>query len=282
MQGGACGEHPEGAVRTARVVTHSMKCVSSYYIHVGVSWILFYFHVYFTRTTRAAVCTPRPHTAHSSLCRGQRVIFGVTRTAVKKLTYAAIAAAPRSHARETHGEVGTAAHRAHGIEISGRLQEAREAHGMKAVAACRHERLAMLFARETICQTFLANAAVVVHRAVVDAVLGAAAALAGSTAGCPAVAAAAMVGVVGVVGVVGGVGVVGVASACNVAACGVFPSCRLSSSCTSFAAAANQATTARATATTTSAATTSAATATTASRHLGGHRAAATRVCALF
>ena len=222
------------------------------------------------------------HTAHSSLCRGQRVIFGVTRTAVKKLTYAEIAAAPRSHARETHGEVGTAAHRAHGIEISGRLQEAREAHGMKAVAACRHERLAMLFARETICQTFLANAAVVVHRAVVDAVLGAAAALAGSTAGCPAVAAAAMVGVVGLVGVVGGVGVVGVASACNVAACGVFPSCHLSSSCTSFAAAANQATTARATATTTSAATTSAATATTASRHLGGHRAAATRVCALF
>ena len=92
----------------------------------------------------------------------------------------------RSHARETHGEVGTAAHRAHGIEISGRLQEAREAHGMKAVAACRHERLAMLFTRETICQPFLANAAVVVHRSIVDAVLGAAAALAGSTAGCPA------------------------------------------------------------------------------------------------
>ena len=53
VQGGACGEHPEGAVRTARVVTHSMKCVSSYYIYVGVSWILFLFH--YEDDVRAAV-----------------------------------------------------------------------------------------------------------------------------------------------------------------------------------------------------------------------------------
>ena len=44
MQGGACGEHPEGAVRTARVVTHSMKCVRSYYIHVGVSCVMDFFY----------------------------------------------------------------------------------------------------------------------------------------------------------------------------------------------------------------------------------------------
>ena len=75
MQGGAgtgaCGEHPVGAVRTARVVTHSMKCVSSYYIHVGVSWIFFYF----TRTTGAAVRAHHDRKQHTLVCAGVRELF---------------------------------------------------------------------------------------------------------------------------------------------------------------------------------------------------------------